>query len=233
MSHKLKREYSDGSRIHIFADLQPYICTFEGCRSMLVTFPSRKMWSDHELMQHRIRQSWECPLCSNTFTAEIILTEHLQLTHEISEHHCKLLMASLPAKSLEPLSAKDEQCPLCLQKGWTDQRKFTTHKGRHLEEIALSVLPRESETDSDQQSDVDEILANPNAFQPPFSQDLFPKGLEEDDLLIQHPSHRGAQSITSTDKSAQQPLLKLEVETTNERSMFRNAWRFSEFHDMK
>jgi hypothetical protein len=156
---------------------------------MLVTFPSRKMWSEHELMQHLTRQSWKCQLCSNTFTAENILAEHLQLTHDLSEQHCKLLVASSPTESLGPRSAKDEQCPLCLQKGWTNRCKFITHKGRHLEEIALSVLPREFEADSDGQSDPDEILANTNALQPPFPQDLFPREPGEDELLIQHPSH--------------------------------------------
>jgi hypothetical protein len=235
VSHSLKREYSDSIRIHVFADLQPYICTFEGCRSMLVTFPSRKMWSEHELMQHRTRRSWKCRLCSNTFTAENLLTKHLQLTHDLSEHHCNLLVASSPTESLGPVSAKDEQCPLCLQKGWTNQRKFITHKGRHLEDIALLVLPREFETDSDQQSDVDEIVASTNAFQPPFSRDLLPKGPGEDDLLIQHPSHRGAQSIALIDTSAQQSSQKLEASgiSRNEQAMFQSARRFAELYDLK
>ncbi|ERF75962.1 hypothetical protein EPUS_01328 [Endocarpon pusillum Z07020] len=142
-------------KIHVFADLQPYICTFDSCRSMLVTFPNRKAWSEHELTQHRTHQSWRCRLCATTFTSETSLAEHSQLKHELPQHYCKLLAASSVAKSIDPLPVTDERCPLCLQEGWPSRRKFETHVGRHLEEIALSVLPRDVESDSDQQSDAD------------------------------------------------------------------------------
>jgi hypothetical protein len=120
---------------------------------MLVTFPTRKSWSEHELTQHRICHDLKCHLCPTRFTAENTLSEHFQLKHDLSQRHSKLLAASSLAKSSERVSAKEEQCPLCLQSDWSDQRKFVTHLGRHLEEIALSVLPREVDCDSDQQSD--------------------------------------------------------------------------------
>lgn len=120
---------------------------------MLVTFPTRKSWFEHELTQHRICHDLKCHLCSTRFTAENTLSEHFQLKHDLSQRHSKLLAASSRAKSSERVSAKEEQCPLCLQSEWSDQRKFVTHLGRHLEEIALSVLPREVDSDSDQRSD--------------------------------------------------------------------------------
>ena len=45
-----------------------------------------------------------------------------------------------------------QQCPLCLQDGWNSTRQFTTHVGRHLEQIALSSLPRDVESDSETNS---------------------------------------------------------------------------------
>ncbi|KAF7514087.1 hypothetical protein GJ744_004412 [Endocarpon pusillum] len=143
-------------KIHVFADLQPYICTFNSCRSMLVTFPNRKAWSEHELTQHRTHQSWKCHLCATMFTGETSLTEHLQQKHELPQHHCKPLAASSLTRSIGPLPATNERCPLCLQKGWPSRREFETHVGRHLEEIALSVLPRDVDSDSDQHSDAHE-----------------------------------------------------------------------------
>lgn len=45
-----------------------------------------------------------------------------------------------------------QQCPLCLQNGWNSTRQFTTHVGRHLEQIALASLPRDVESDSEANS---------------------------------------------------------------------------------
>jgi hypothetical protein len=45
-----------------------------------------------------------------------------------------------------------QQCPLCLQDEWNSPRQFTTHVGRHLEQIALASLPRDVESDSETSS---------------------------------------------------------------------------------
>jgi hypothetical protein len=143
--------------MHVFADLQPYICTFDDCRSMLLTFPNRMTWSQHELTKHRICQSWTCHLCAGTFSADATFVKHLQLKHDIPLHHCTILAASSVTKATEPGASTNKQCPLCRQKGWSNHRRFITHLGRHLEEIALSVLPREVDSDSDQRRDADEV----------------------------------------------------------------------------
>jgi hypothetical protein len=150
------KECADNGRMHVFADLQPYTCIFDSCRSMLRTFSNRKTWSEHELTEHCIWQSWKCHLCATTFTADAKFIEHLKLKHDLPQHHCKILAVSSLTKSTGPVAATDKQCPLCLQKGWSNHRRFVTHLGRHLEEIALSVLPRDIDSDSDQQTDGDE-----------------------------------------------------------------------------
>jgi Myb-like DNA-binding domain len=141
---------------------------------MLVTFPTRKSWSEHELTQHRIWHNLKCHLCSTRLTAENTLSEHLQLKHDLPQRLSKLFATSSLAKSSERVSLKEEQCPLCLQR-WSDQRKFVTHLGRHLEEIALSVLPREVDCDSDQQSDDCGTSEDANAPWSPSCQRKLPK----------------------------------------------------------
>ncbi len=145
-------------RIHVFADLQPYICTFERCRSMLVTFADRKAWSEHEAMHHRLCCSLGCHLCSTTCSTQHDLTEHLHQNHDLPSDQCQLLAALSFAGSNDVVSAERKECPLCLQKEWSSQRQFVIHLGRHLEEIALSVLPREVDSESDEHSDGDEPL---------------------------------------------------------------------------
>jgi hypothetical protein len=137
--------------MHVYADLQPYICTFDDCRSMLLTFPNRMTWSQHELTEHRIFKSWTCHLCPATFSADATIVEHLQRKHDLPPRPASLMRAT------ESGAVTDRQCPLCMQKGWSTSRRFIAHLGRHLEEIALSVLPREIDSDSDQQSDADEV----------------------------------------------------------------------------
>jgi len=46
----------------------------------------------------------------------------------------------------EALNSQQE-CPLCRTTGWTSRRAFVTHVGKHLETIALASLPREAESD--------------------------------------------------------------------------------------
>jgi Clr5 domain len=137
---------------------------------MLVTFASRKAWSEHEFTYHRLCRSLSCHLCSTIFSTENGLTEHLQLKHDLPRHRSQLLAASSLAKSNDQLSAKHEECPLCLQKGWLSQREFVTHLGHHFEEIALSVLPREVDSDSDEHSDSDEIPEDTNVTLHPYAQ---------------------------------------------------------------
>lgn len=44
------------TRMHVFADLRPYICTFPDCRDELAQFTTRAVWANHELTEHRYDQ---------------------------------------------------------------------------------------------------------------------------------------------------------------------------------
>jgi Clr5 domain len=151
---------------------------------MFVTFPTRKIWSEHEFTHHRFREILKCHLCSSTFPTENHLIEHLQQKHGLTQQHSRLLAISLLANSRDSTLAKDVRCPLCLQGGWSDQRKFVTHLGRHLEEIALSVLPREVDSDSNESSECDESLQDNNASWPPFPKEIHEKSTTQEPLVF-------------------------------------------------
>jgi hypothetical protein len=45
------------------------------------------------------------------------------------------------AKNSQTIPPGSITCPLCLHTGWSKLREYSTHLGRHLEEIALCALP--------------------------------------------------------------------------------------------
>jgi hypothetical protein len=135
--------------MHVFKDLQPYICTFEGCHDMLVTFPTRKLWSDHEFSVHRQRQSFTCYQCYQELETDEIFRQHLDGAHSMQLNHKQFVAAVSAARVTAQKPVIDEQCPLCLECGWASVRAFTTHVGRHMEGIALASLPKNDETDSE------------------------------------------------------------------------------------
>jgi hypothetical protein len=147
--------------MHVFKDLQPYICTFEGCRDMLVTFPTRKSWSDHEFSIHRQRQFFACYQCRQELETEEIFRQHLEGVHSIRFNHKQFLATASTAKVKARSPVIDEQCPLCLKSGWTSARAFTTHVGRHMEGIALTSLPRNDESDSEGEDESQSTRSQP------------------------------------------------------------------------
>jgi hypothetical protein len=149
--------------MHVFCDLQPYICTFAGCCDMLVTFPTRKLWSEHEFVQHRVKVSYKCHDCGREFANAEPFTRHFGEYHHLKYNQLQLRAFLSAAASSAPPSWPNEHCPLCLETGWASQRKFTTHVTRHMEEIALASLPRDVGDDCDRSSN-DEIESQDAAY---------------------------------------------------------------------
>jgi hypothetical protein len=148
-------------KMHVFSDLSAYICTFEDCTKMLHTYPSRKLWAEHEFNEHRCRNFFQCRDCWETFTIEREFTQHFVQKHLCgSLNHTQLLSTLLAAKQSTPEPIASQRCPLCQVEGWGSQRSFVTHVGRHLEEIALSALPRDVDSDSEAESDDSQLVEN-------------------------------------------------------------------------
>ncbi|KAN0085427.1 hypothetical protein V8E54_001894, partial [Elaphomyces granulatus] len=133
-------------KIHVFADLQSYLCTHAECKDALKTFPSRKLWADHEFNEHFTRVQWRCFTCNITTITQQLFVEHLITSHNTALAGHRLTAAISEAKEtvLKP-EFKDHQCALCSQAGWQTRKAYATHVGQHLEEISLACLPRDED----------------------------------------------------------------------------------------
>ena len=139
--------------MHVFHDLQPYICCAPAgeCRDSLVTFPSRRLWADHEFSHHHAFDVWDCKDCLKEFGSEQSYIKQVELDHYISSDGQPMQILLNSAKRSVSKQVEDQECPLCLQTCFNSRRLLTKHLGGHMEEIALSSLPREVESDIDEE----------------------------------------------------------------------------------
>ncbi|KAJ5827300.1 hypothetical protein N7447_004063 [Penicillium robsamsonii] len=70
-------------KIHVFADLQSYLCTHAECEDAMKTFPSRKLWADHEFNEHFTRIQWRCFMCNTTTVTQQLFVDHLIICRNI------------------------------------------------------------------------------------------------------------------------------------------------------
>lgn len=138
--------------MHVFADLKPYICTFSDCRDELAQFTTRAAWADHEFIEHRINRTWKCPECSRKIISASDWEQHLQEMHRREFTGPQLHVARNIAYETHSRPVETEECPLCRVVLGKPRRAFIKHIGRHMEEIALMALPRNTEEDSDESS---------------------------------------------------------------------------------
>jgi hypothetical protein len=137
------------SRMHVFADLKPYICTYENCPSALVTFPDRKSWAQHEFSCHRSDVIFRCNDCDKELTNEAAFSAHVEEYHVAKPSDAHLLALAAAAREIRHHPANEQVCPLCLRNGWQDERKFITHVAQHMEDIALGAVPYSDDTDTE------------------------------------------------------------------------------------
>lgn len=149
---------TDISRIHIFTDLQPYICTFSDCKDNKVLFPSRKRWEEHEFDSHRFHKEYRCVVCKSNFPTSVDFHQHITNDHQETIRNSQEQALHKPLVLLVERDIEAESCPLCHRDGFKDRRSFVAHVGRHLEEIALISLPASDKAaeDSDEDYHIDE-----------------------------------------------------------------------------
>ncbi|KAG4425045.1 hypothetical protein IFR04_001815 [Cadophora malorum] len=155
---------------HVFRDLRPYVCTFQECN--LRMFRSRNEWFAHELQAHR--REWTCASCSKIFSSRSSFRTHL-ISHNTSLAGFELDVLIL--QSEEPMDRfPATACSFCDE--WEEQisnpnqnekraflnegriiapfgtkTQFRRHLGRHMEQLALFALPRDSLDDLGEESD--------------------------------------------------------------------------------
>jgi hypothetical protein len=142
--------------MHVFADLQSYICTHEQCRDALKTFSTRKLWADHEFNEHFTVLRWRCFTCRAIISTPQSFTKHMIECHDIvlTAHRLAAAITEAQEAELTP-EFKKHQCALCSQSGWQSRKAYATHVGKHLEEISLACLPRDEGGSSDDDLDTD------------------------------------------------------------------------------
>lgn len=138
---------------HVFSDIRAYVCTSKRCGMLM--FDSFTAWRSHE-MDHR--REWFCPLCNLLHHDKSKAGMHLTRDHgEFAGHHDIDMLLQTSSRPSEHLPADD--CPFCdwgtilRERNHTPQehdltvpsKRFMKHLGRHLEEIALFVMPQSEE----------------------------------------------------------------------------------------
>lgn len=86
------------------------------------------------------------------------------------------------------------ECPLCKQQTKGSSEAFAAHVGRHMEEIALTVLP--TNPDSEDGTDLDSGLASSEN-----------SGLNDQDTYIPEPNNRNEDDVTYTSSHIDSYLL--------------------------
>ena len=138
-------------RRHVFIDLNPYICTFTDCKLGLASFGTRRSWADHEFSIHRVSKVWSCSECGISFPDKERYQEHAKWKHAPVFTRGQLELLTKTAEKYTG-NAVCGSCPFCAENPGTKVRAFSMHVAKHMEEIALAVLPRDADFESDHES---------------------------------------------------------------------------------
>ncbi|KIV87198.1 hypothetical protein PV11_02760 [Exophiala sideris] len=145
-------------KMHVFEDLQAWICTHPECPEGSVTFPSRRKWFEHEEKCHMTAKHFRCTQreCHMIFQSQDSFLSHARFDHSISVETPAVKWSILNAATISTLQPVDGlQCPLCQTGDWITYRSYEKHLGKHQEEIALCALPPSNEGDDDDEEDED------------------------------------------------------------------------------
>ena len=136
--------------MHVFADLQAYICTSSSCPEMLKTFPSRKSWFEHETTYHMTLRQLNCQLCAAVCHDEKSFLDHAVSVHDILFNSAGTKAALLSTATVSVLAPVESlKCLLCSETGFSRHRQYATHLGKHLESISLASLPQGALSDEE------------------------------------------------------------------------------------
>lgn len=137
--------------MHVFSDIEPYVCTSGSCEDSRTSFPTRASWAEHEFSHHRSREVWRCFECSLDFDSGELLGAHVDTAHSEKAPTSKSERKGLlQAAKVSVVNLSEQDCPMCSKNGFDDQREWATHVGKHMEEIALALLPRMNASDEEE-----------------------------------------------------------------------------------
>lgn len=122
---------------HVFMDLEPYQCTFDGCVRADKMFSVREDWFQHELDHHRLRQVWFCQSCANEFDQREPFELHLHEKHKIDASHLPVMVSLCQRYSDKAIV--HQACPFCGVSNMTSQQ-LKEHVANHMEQLALMTI---------------------------------------------------------------------------------------------
>jgi hypothetical protein len=130
---------------HVFADIEPYICTSEPCYHATRIYGSIADWLKHELYVHRLARIWTCQLCHENFGHNGAFEAHLVAAHRVHPEQASALSNFCERFTGDP---PDLDCALCALK-CTSTDSFRTHVAGHLEQLALCSIEVDEKADEE------------------------------------------------------------------------------------
>ncbi|KAG9254620.1 uncharacterized protein F5Z01DRAFT_654359 [Emericellopsis atlantica] len=154
---------------HVYSDLSFYVCTFPECSEP--AFATSHDWFHHELSQHR--KQWQCHLCDVCCVSADNMGAHFDADHQrdiLDSQRTDLVgLCEMPIQHFP-----DDSCPFC--ENWNpsgtpysaSRKRFRSHLGGHLREIAREAIPLaieglevvEEEEEDDDSSSSDETSSS-------------------------------------------------------------------------
>ncbi|MCJ1354333.1 MAG: hypothetical protein MMC33_004321 [Icmadophila ericetorum] len=159
---------------HVYRDLEPYQCTFEKCQTPLQTYGSRRHWFRHELDEHC--SVWTCGThCEQLFQSSGQLSAHLrQFLKTVPDSQLAVLTSI--RKAPVPKDAVFT-CEIC-SSSTHGRTAFMRHKARHLEQLALFTLPKDTFESGEDADSLPSAVSLPSSLAPSKSPEAF--GLASD-----------------------------------------------------
>ncbi|KAK8117764.1 uncharacterized protein PG998_006045 [Apiospora kogelbergensis] len=152
---------------HVFADLRPYVCLYQGCPTPTQTFARRHHWVEHLRQQHW--RVWKCHCDGlDMFSSQESFMAHAQ------NHHRSTIgpdqMETFIETCERPNPDFDSQtCKLC-DELISSSQQYQRHIGRHLEQLALFALPTNYDTEDAGETEMGEDI-NPDSEKESTSSD--------------------------------------------------------------
>ena len=141
---------------HFFLDIQPYVCTFEGCSRAYKLFGRKEEWFQHELDYHRTRQAWHCVIagCETEYNTPALLEQHIHSNHpnvisQTPPEFLGIFIGTCQRLSLAPQPGLQQHCILCGSSYEEAQVEWKDHLAHHLEQFAMLAIGENEEPPPD------------------------------------------------------------------------------------
>jgi len=107
-----------------------------------------------------VNAEWRCNLCKETFEEQELFRGHIDKSHVNDIETTQIEEFLSASKRLIPCRVENELCPFCLTAPAQTQEGFSSHVGKHQQEISLAALPRLEDNSDDESIDDDQDSDN-------------------------------------------------------------------------